>query len=358
MKKTLALLLAVVLFATSVTAFGEQQDPIEAKINYLNENAEEVLFETGKPLMVYLLKPIIQVSDAETAYKSAEQRALLTCVAYRELELAVCTNEQFKELFGGEAPQLLTSEISYMGKEDNLLGFYLKTTTRDCYVLYDVSAQVMAYVFLNSNSAAIIEKELFENIFDVYEKNDTTLVEKSLGDLQESYEQLKKQLMAAQSGIPSFNDKIAMAREKDLYTKDPSLKFGHQPFLYKLDPNCEDEMILAVLFSELNTLQRIGANKELKKSLAKIDFTPDLSKPAYSGRDGDVVCAYLQGTKCGFFFIYDIASNTMTYGFVRPDAADRVEAELFQNCTGGYQTLNTDMLKNWLESTAETYSQF
>ena len=349
--------MALALLMNSALALGEQVIPTKAmdeKIGYINDNADDALFAFGKGF--YLHKPQVEYfQNADEVFNNPEYCAILTGYIYGELGFLILTNNHFREMFNGEVPQALTSETSFVGKDGNILSTYLQTSAQDYFALYDVEDQVISFIFLNDDVELLAEEELFKICSDGYHKNESEHVETFLPMIWEPYQKNGERIYA---GVPNFNEIIAMAREKDLYTKDASLKFGHQPFLYKLDASCEDEMILAVLFSELNTLQRIGANKELKKSLAKIDFTPDLSKPAYSGRDGDVVSAYLQGTKCGFFFIYDIASNTMTYGFVRPDAADRVEAELFQNCTGGYQTLNTDMLKNWLESTTKTYSQF
>lgn len=114
---------------------------------------------------------------------------------------------------------------------------------------------------------------------------------------------------------------------------------------------------IAVLFNELNLLQHPSGNKALKMELSKIDFTPDYSKPSYVGKGGKVVSLYLQGVDCGFFFIYDIASNTMTFDFIRKDAADRVETELFQTCTSGYKQYKPEDLQYWLDCMAENYQE-
>ena len=84
---------------------------------------------------------------------------------------------------------------------------------------------------------------------------------------------------------------------------------------------------------------------------------PDLTKPSYIGRDGNILSMYVPATDCGCFMVYDLTAQITMVEFIRMELEDQVESVLFQRCADGYYVNDASELKEAIEYNREMYEK-
>ena len=81
------------------------------------------------------------------------------------------------------------------------------------------------------------------------------------------------------------------------------------------------------------------------------------SANSFVGQDGNLLSCYVEGKDRGYYGIYDAETQVLGFLFIKPDAAQLVENELFARCADGYYKNNVQMLEEELSINRGMYNQ-
>lgn len=136
--------------------------------------------------------PRLNQSAQSMFNQSNRSRCQDTAIFFQELRL-IKNYSDHPELFKDFAFEADPTKPSYIGRDGEILSFYIQGTDAGYYMIYDFVSELMYFDFVSLDAADQVASRLFEQCVDGYFINDAHTLEQELVRSLEYYDMLKSE---------------------------------------------------------------------------------------------------------------------------------------------------------------------
>lgn len=193
MKKWLCLILSLMLLLSLSSAHADAQSDFFAFVDAVCKGTPNGFFEYPGQLFH---SPIFKSTEsAEDVFGDETKRCSQTASQFLEVLMLKRYSPAAAEYFGDLIVEADFSTPSYIGRDGNILRFYVQGVDAGYFTIYDSSSQLMYLDFIPLDVTEQVRSILFEKCADGYFINDASTLQQEMEQMIEVYTSVMNQML-------------------------------------------------------------------------------------------------------------------------------------------------------------------